>query len=149
MTDLSSVDPYAERNLLLALLSHHYPAFISRTNENGWDDDWRWSCYLTLPTGQINFHIHDSQLMLFQHLPVKMEGWDGADKKEVLIRLDTLVRQFGDVTHIPKVDLNWLIEDVRVASRTLGGKSALTALNEMVDRAKEHNKQYETQKEKF
>jgi hypothetical protein len=67
---LSSV--YHERNMLVCALSKIYPSLLGRhPSDQEWDDDWRWIVYVNLPTGQVSWHIHDSELSLFDHLDRK------------------------------------------------------------------------------
>ena len=73
---------YSERNKLVALLSKLFPASLERHPEEDkdWEDDWRWVVYIQLPTGQVSWHIHDSELPLFDHLPAHQGvKWDGHD----------------------------------------------------------------------
>jgi hypothetical protein len=71
---------YDERNRLVAALSRVFPSSLERHPEvdKTWEDDWRWIVFVDLPTGQASWHIHDSHLPLFSHLP-RHQGreWDG------------------------------------------------------------------------
>lgn len=80
---------YAERNKLVALVSKVFPSCLGRHEEAdaGWDDDWRWIVYVTLPTGQCSWHIHDSDLPLFAHLRREDVTWDGHTTDEKYERL--------------------------------------------------------------
>lgn len=71
---------YSERNQLVALLSKVFPASLERHPEDDkdWEDDWRWIVFINLPSGQATWHIHDSELSLFDHLPREQgQRWDG------------------------------------------------------------------------
>lgn len=75
---------YAERNCLVAALSKLFPASLERHPENEpYEDDWRWIVFIDLPTGQVCWHIHDSELPLFAHLQRNAgRKWDGHDREE-------------------------------------------------------------------
>lgn len=74
---------YAERNKLVAALSKIFPASVERHEGEDWEDDWRNVVYIDLPTGQASWHIHDSEVKFFEHLPFG-EGrkWDGHTNDE-------------------------------------------------------------------
>ena len=82
---------YHERNLLVAHLSALFPSSLERHPETDtdWEDDWRWVVYIALPTGQVSWHIHDSELAEFDHLP-RFDGreWDGHTTKQKYERLE-------------------------------------------------------------
>ena len=84
---------YSERNKLVAALSMMFPASLERHPEEDktWEDDWRWVVYLDLPTGQASWHLHDSEVVQFGHLP-RMAGrkWDGHTTEEKYSRLAKL-----------------------------------------------------------
>lgn len=82
---------YYERNIVVAALTLHYPAGTRKTEIIGWDPAWHNCVYLDLPTGQVSFHYHDSEVSLFAHLPPYTLPWDGHDKRKVLSRLRHLV----------------------------------------------------------
>ena len=88
---------YRERNqvvaalarLLLSLghnvgLGQHDPA------DQAWEDDWRNIVYMELPNGQVSWHIHDSELGLFEGLPPYDRAWDGHTTEEKHRRLADL-----------------------------------------------------------
>ena len=81
-TEKQKDQAYAERNKLVALLSKLFTAHLGRHSEldKDWEEDWRWIVFITLPTGQVSWHIHDSELSLFAHLPHNLSrpnAWDG------------------------------------------------------------------------
>lgn len=84
---------YSERNRLVAALSKLFPASLERHPEDDktWEDDWRWIVFMDLPTGQASWHLHDSELMNFGHLP-RGQGrkWDGHSNDEKYARLAAL-----------------------------------------------------------
>lgn len=73
---------YSERNKLVALLSKTYPASIEKHDGADWEDDWRNVIFIELPTGQVSWHIHDSELYLFDHLTSRGLKWDGHTTEE-------------------------------------------------------------------
>jgi hypothetical protein len=83
---------YQERNLLVAALSKLFPAYLGRhIGDEDWDDDWRNIVFISLPTGQVSWHIHDSELGLFEHLKgIIGPGWDGHSTEEKYARLCAL-----------------------------------------------------------
>lgn len=83
---------YAERDRLVCALSKLFPAHLARhpDSDKEWDDDWRWIVYVHLPTGQVSWHIHDSELPWFEHLPKGENVWDGHDTAEKYRRLEAL-----------------------------------------------------------
>jgi len=84
---------YRERNLLVAALSKIFPAHLALHPESEqWDDDWRNIVFIEAPIGkgkttQLSWHIHDSELGYFKHLPQGRNDWDGHDTKEKYNRL--------------------------------------------------------------
>lgn len=83
---------YSERDKLVAALSKLFPASLELHPENeAWEDDWRWIVFIDLPTGQATWHIHDSELPMFDHLP-RLAGrkWDGHTTEEKYQRLADL-----------------------------------------------------------
>ena len=52
-----------------------------------WENDWRKVIYLELPTGQISFHIHDSESGMFSFLPKYFGKWDGHNTDQKWQRL--------------------------------------------------------------
>jgi hypothetical protein len=83
---------YAERNKLVAALSKCFPALLARhpDEDKDWEDDWRWIVFITLPTGQATWHIHDSELPLFAHLERSAATWDGHSTEEKYRRVEAL-----------------------------------------------------------
>lgn len=71
---------YRERDFVVSLaallLIRHAPlpghelatAFLRYDDSAGWDEDWRWTVVMVLPTGEVSWHIHDSELSLFARL---------------------------------------------------------------------------------
>lgn len=86
---------YYERNQLVAALTKIFPAWIERhpDADKTWDNDWRNIIFISLPTGQASWHIHDSEFDNFQHLPTSAQGvqsWDGHTNEEKYERLSHL-----------------------------------------------------------
>lgn len=73
----SKNDAYHERDMLVCTLTKLFPAYLARhSEEEEWEYDWRWIVYIDLPTGQVSWHIHDSERAMFDHLEVKENNWD-------------------------------------------------------------------------
>lgn len=86
---------YSERNKLVALLSALYPSSRERHPETDttWEDDWRWIIFIDLPTGQASWHIHDSELYLFEHVPYNQgRVWDGHTTEQKYQRVADLIK---------------------------------------------------------
>lgn len=88
---------YHERNMLVAALSKVYPAHTVQhsADDKDWEPDWRTIVCIHLPTGQATWHVHDSEVNLFDHLPfidgpVPCEGWDGHTTEEKYERVRAL-----------------------------------------------------------
>lgn len=83
---------YTERNALVAALSKVFPASLERhPDSEEWDDDWRWIVYIDLPTGQVSWHLHNSELSAFDHLlAFQGRSWDGHTTEEKYLRLERL-----------------------------------------------------------
>ena len=75
---------YLERNQCVSLIARMalklgYDVKVCRTAIEGWSEDWHGCVYITLPTGQVSWHFHDSQAYLFDRLPKGEAVWDGHD----------------------------------------------------------------------
>jgi hypothetical protein len=73
---------YRERDQVVALAARmarllHWPAWLGRHVGADWEDDWRNIVFITLPSGQVSWHVHDSELHLFAFLGSGCEPWDG------------------------------------------------------------------------
>ena len=80
---------YAERNKCVSLIARmaqalHLEAFIGKHHGDDWDDDWRHVVFVQLPAGQVSWHIHNSDLPMFDFLPTffKRNWWDGHTTEE-------------------------------------------------------------------
>jgi len=84
---------YKERDLLVAVLSKIFPAYIAtHPEEEEWEDDWRHIIFIDIPVGkgktaQVSWHIHDSEIGYFKHLNKGNNDWDGHTTKEKYNRL--------------------------------------------------------------
>jgi hypothetical protein len=88
---------YTERNQLVACLARLLPGLgytvgVGQHDPNDleWEDDWRTIVYFDLPSGQVSWHIHDSEVALFRELPAYTRAWDGHDTPEKYRRLSTI-----------------------------------------------------------
>ena len=84
---------YSERDKLVSFLSKVFPAVLERhPAEEEWEDDWRWIVFIETPAGQLSWHIHDSELPLFEHLEREVGvKWDGHTTEEKYTRLAAIV----------------------------------------------------------
>ena len=92
---------YAERDLLVCVLSKVWPAHLCRHPDEDveWEDDWRWIICIHSPKGQLTWHIHDSELPMFSgHLAVLPNHWDGHTTDEKYERLLRVPLQYQSVT---------------------------------------------------
>jgi len=84
-------DAYAERDRLVAALSKCFPSHLVQHKGADWEDDWRNIVCIHLPTGQVTWHIHDSEVEWFSHLPTdEIHNWDGHTTAEKYERLAAL-----------------------------------------------------------
>lgn len=89
---------YAERNKVVAgfaalAMKIGYAACRTRTEIEGWSDDWHGCVYIQLPTGQVSWHYHDSEAELFSFLPENAVTWDGHDTDEKYRRVLMLAQE--------------------------------------------------------
>ena len=77
---------YRERHHLIAHVAALYPS-VMVLNADPAEPDWP-VLYITLPTGQVSWHIAPADMDLFRHVPVGAARWDGHDVTEKYRRLD-------------------------------------------------------------
>ncbi len=82
---------YRERHHLIAHLAASYPSVMVLNADPG-EPDWP-VLYLSLPTGQVSWHIAPADMDLFRHVPIGTATWDGHDVIEKYNRLDAHTRQ--------------------------------------------------------
>jgi len=118
---------YGERNQLVCALSVLLPAWLERHSEadKDWEDDWRWIVFIDCPsTGQMSWHIHDSELETFDHLERRVDGrdsWDGHTTDEKYVRLAKLCIEIPEQVSddhivdsmVPFMDLGWWLKRAR------------------------------------
>jgi hypothetical protein len=78
---------YAERDKCVSLIARMalalgYKAGIGRHVGEEWEDDWRNIVFVEIPSGQLSWHIHDSELPWFSFLPHYEKPWDGHTTEE-------------------------------------------------------------------
>lgn len=86
---------YAERNRLVAALARcaqalGFPVGRGKHEDQpgvAWEPDWRNVIYIRTPEGQVSWHVHDSEMHLFDWMPVVDQPWDGHDSAEKYRRL--------------------------------------------------------------
>ena len=79
----------AERNKCVALIARMAVAQglevgLDRHDEadESWDNEWRNIIFIELPSGQVSWHFHDSELPLFNWLAQYEGAWDGHTTEE-------------------------------------------------------------------
>lgn len=92
MTDVERVarekdEAYHERNKVVAVLARLFPSGVMRTEIEGWNPEWHGCVYIDLPSGQVSWHFHNSQVYLFEGLPAYQGEWDGHTTEEKYERL--------------------------------------------------------------
>lgn len=111
---------YHERNQLVAALSRLFPSHLCRhpDEDKEWEDDWRWVVCVHIQEArlvvfgdmnnavndrwrtfetQVTWHIHHSELPLFDHLRETINHWDGhttAEKYDRLYRISAVERPY-------------------------------------------------------
>lgn len=78
---------YAERNkclVLIALMAQRLGINVGIGRHIGeeWEDDWRNILFIDLPSGQVSWHIHDSETYMFYFVGPYSGVWDGHDAEE-------------------------------------------------------------------
>lgn len=83
---------YTERNALVAALSKIFPSHLARHPEDdaSWERDWMWIVFISTPSGQLSWHLHDAHLPMFAHLSEGPNVWDGHTTEEKYARLARL-----------------------------------------------------------
>ncbi len=103
---------YEERDRCVALASRlaaalGMDAWIGRHVGEDWDDEWRTVVFVQLPTGQVSWHVHDREMLLFAHLPRRDDRpWDGHSTEEKYERCAALVakrRSYGRFSTIDEL----------------------------------------------
>lgn len=102
---------YTERNQLVAALARILPKTLAHREwaipkdapaiawlaehdptDAGWDPGWRTIVFIEGPTGQLSWHLHDSDVPLFDGLPRGPNSWDGHTTPEKYERVARLGR---------------------------------------------------------
>lgn len=92
---------YAERNICVALLANyaqrfgHLVGIRAHEGTEEWDNEWRHVLFIDLPTGQISWHLHDSELVNFPNVPIYGGKWDGHTTEEKHKRMLVYI-QYGE-----------------------------------------------------
>ncbi len=77
----SAIDALAPQGVVKAWLGRH------QEDDPNWEDDWRNVVFIQLPTGQLSWHIHDSELPWFAGLSRDSRPWDGHTTEQKYQRL--------------------------------------------------------------
>ncbi len=85
---------YAERNQCVALiaklaLARGWQVWRGEHDPNAadWEADWRNIVFIELPTGQVSWHVHDSEMPNFAWIPLGSTPWDGHTTREKYDRM--------------------------------------------------------------
>ncbi len=92
---------YAERNKCVAMIARMaqcagYGVYLGRhsADDAAWERDWMNIVFIELPTGQVSWHIHDSELPLFAFMPIREDWpWDGHSTEEKYDRMRRWMKQ--------------------------------------------------------
>jgi hypothetical protein len=60
-------------------------------SDKDWDPEWRNIVFVQLPTGQLSWHVHASELRLFDGIQLRLDGghaWDGHTTEEKYQRME-------------------------------------------------------------
>lgn len=79
---------YAERNKLVALLARKFQSGIKKDLSE--DPEWQNIIYIQLPNGQASWHVHESEMHLFDALPEWNDEWDGHTTEQKYHRIEKL-----------------------------------------------------------
>lgn len=90
---------YRERNQVVAglaamILKSGGRAWLAdHQNKPGedWDPEWKTIVFIEGPTGQMSWHLHDSDVALFDGLPRSANAWDGHSTAEKYSRVARLL----------------------------------------------------------
>jgi len=90
---------YKERDLCIALLARYAQWFGHKVgigkHIGEWEDDWRNIIFIDLPTGQVSWHIHDSEVENFPGIQPYVGGWDGHTTEEKYKRIQRYIHLGG------------------------------------------------------
>ncbi len=87
---------YTERNRIVAALARVFVwagwrAWLAQHEDDpAWDPEWKTIVFLEGPTGQLSWHLHDSDVPLFSFLAAGTNTWDGHTSGEKYSRLERL-----------------------------------------------------------
>ena len=98
---------YNERDRLVALISSIYPSHLAI--DEGAEEGFKYVVYVQSPEGQLSWHIADEELMLFGHLKVKDNNWDGHTTEEKYERIKQLINfnMSSNVLHSSYITVDW------------------------------------------
>jgi hypothetical protein len=86
---------YQERDQCVAFMAKMaialgWPAWLAQHDpgDTSWDPEWRTIAFIQAPTGQLSWHVHDSEVFLFDSIPSGGPPWDGHSTSEKYTRMD-------------------------------------------------------------
>lgn len=98
---------YNERDRLVALISSIYPSHLAIDPDG--EEGFKYVVYVQSPEGQLSWHIADEELMLFGHLKVKDNNWDGHTTEEKYSRIQHLINfnMKSNQLHLGYISVDW------------------------------------------
>jgi hypothetical protein len=89
---------YAERNLCVALIAsyaqwfgHHVGIKTHQEGDTEWDPEWMHVLFIDLPTGQVSWHLHVSEIGNFPGIGPYIGEWDGHTTEEKYQRVKDFI----------------------------------------------------------
>lgn len=88
---------YKERNLCVALIAAYAQWFehtvgIKKHEGEDWEDGWRNVLFIDLPTGQVSWHLHDSEMPNFPGIGAYQGTYDGHSTEEKYERVKKFIQ---------------------------------------------------------
>ncbi len=89
---------YAERNMCVALIARlaemlGYKVGMKQHEGEEWEDEWRHVIFIDLPTGQLSWHLHDSELENFPGIVPYLKEWDKHTTEEKYQRIAAFIHR--------------------------------------------------------
>lgn len=156
---------YYERNQLVSFLSKIYPSYLAKHVDDKpssefediknssikWDDEWRNIVVVNSPEGQLSWHIHDKEVVFFNHLDYNYEyKWDGHTTEEKYQRLLNVpyhlefhaMRELAQVTVVEQEKIQVISDDEQeaISQREWHGtdERSITIVKDALDKMTTH-----------
>ncbi len=114
---------YRERNQCVAFLTKlayeagYHVSMGMHPDDPAWDPDWRNIVFLEGPTGQLSWHIHDSEVSMFAWIWSNTGKWDGHSTEEKYARM--AAHMPTHVVSLLRRDLDEMTGKVTIGTRQL------------------------------